>query len=336
MDLRQLRYFVVLADELHFRRAAERLNITQAPLSVAIQTLERELGGQLFHRTQRRVELTELGATFRDHATSILARVERSVAEVREIVTGQAGQLRLGFTSASSLLSFFPHIICAFRLKYPKVRVTLRDLSSAGQIQALQHREIDVGIIRSHNAPQPADIAVTRLLQDRLVAAMHADNPLNTMKSITIADLRDVPLIFYPRQSGVGIYPHFMKSCAKHGFIPNIVQEAYDSSTIIGLAAAGLGVAVVPPELQCIAVPNVSYRPLMDDDALTELLLVSRAGEPSALIAGFKHMVQMSLAVWQRDNPDAVPKSSMQPAEPPEPTNLIEPIGQRIDGPMCD
>src|ERR1700744_4451812 len=106
VDLRQLRYFVVLAEELHFRRAAERLNITQAPLSVAIQTLERELGGQLFHRTQRRVALTEVGATFREHALSILDKVDRSVSDVRDMVTGEAGQLRIGFTAAASLLSF--------------------------------------------------------------------------------------------------------------------------------------------------------------------------------------------------------------------------------------
>jgi DNA-binding transcriptional LysR family regulator len=307
MDLRQLRYFVVLAEELHFRRAAERLNITQAPLSVAIQTLEREFGGQLFHRTQRRVALTEIGAAFREHALAILERVERSMTDVRDMVSGEAGQLRIGFTAASSLLSFFPDIICSFRNRFPKVQVTLRDLSSAGQVSALQNREIDIGVIRSHNSQQPSDISFTKLIRDRLVVAMHAENPLNDLDALTIADLRDQHFIFYPRKSGVGIYEQLLELCAQRGFSPQIVQEARDPSTIIGLAATGLGVAVVPSELQCINVPNVRFKPLADPDAVTDVLLAVRAGEASALIASFRHMVQASLAAWKRDNPTSEP-----------------------------
>jgi len=305
MDLRQLRYFVVLAEELHFRRAAERLNITQAPLSVAIQTLEREVGGQLFNRTQRRVALTEIGAAFRDHALAVLDRLELGMSDIREIVAGNAGRLRIGFTAASSLLSFFPQIVCTFRQKYPKVEVSLRDLSSAGQVHALQNREIDVGIIRRHDSTPPSDIAFTRLLSDPLVVAMHSDNPLSRLRVLKIADLRDQPFIFYPQHSGIGIYEHVIKLCAHAGFSPRIVQEARDSSTIVGLAATGLGIAVVPSELQCINVPHVLFRPLADKGAITDLLLVSRAGEGSALIAGFRHMMQAALAAGARDAANA-------------------------------
>ena len=302
MDLRQLRYFVVLAEELHFRRAAERLNITQAPLSVAIQTLERELGAQLFHRTQRRVALTEIGEAFRDHALAVIERLEGGLSDIREIVSGNAGKLRIGFTAASSLLSFFPQIVCRFRQKYPKVEVSLRDLSSAGQIQALQNREIDIGIMRRHDAALPSDIAFTRLLSDPLVVAMHRDNPLSLLAELKIADLRDQPFIFYPAHSGIGIYEHVLQLCAAEGFTPDVVQEARDPSTIVGLAATGLGIAVVPSELQCIDVPHVLFRPLADKGALTDLLLVNRAGEGSALIASFRHMVQASLAADARDS----------------------------------
>jgi DNA-binding transcriptional LysR family regulator len=304
MNLRQLRYFVVLAEELHFRRAAERLAITQAPLSVAIQTLEREIGAQLFHRTQRRVELTEIGMTFRSHAAAILERVDLSLSDVRDIVAGEAGQLRIGFTSASSMLSFFPNMICAFRLKYPKVQVTLRDLTSARQIAALQAREIDVGIMRSKGEHQPADIAFTRLIRDRLVVAMHVDNPLGKIANLKIADLRNEPFLFYPARSGIGIYELLRELCAKRGFSPNIVQEVLDSSAIVCLAATGLGIAVVPSELQCINVPNVLFKPLIDGDAVTDVWLANRAGEPSALIASFRHMVQASLKDWKLENPE--------------------------------
>ena len=296
MDLRQLRYFTVLADELHFRRAAERLNITQAPLSIAIQHLERELGAQLFLRTQRRVALTEIGAAFRTHALAVLDRLEHGRADVQEMVSGQAGLLRIGFTAASALLPFFPRIVSTFRTRHPKVRVSLHDLSSASQLRALEERQIDVGIVRSIDAPHPPGITLTKLLEDQLVAAMHGDHALAVHTTLTIADLKDEPLIFYPPQTGVGIYEPFIRSCAANGFVPRVVQEARDPSTLIGLAATGLGVAVVPSELRCIDVPNIVFRPLSGSEAVTGVYLAARAGEASALIAGFRHMAQVAVA----------------------------------------
>lgn len=296
MDFRQLRYFTVLAEELHFRRSAELLNITQAPLSVAIQNLERELGGQLFLRTQRRVALTELGVAFREHALAVLDRLEFGIADVRERASGQAGLLRIGFTAASALLPFFPVMISKFRTRFPRVRITLHDLPSANQVRALLDRQIDVGIIRSVDAPDPSNISLTKLLEDQLVVAMHRHHRLHDRASLTIADLRDEALIFYPPQSGVGIYERFISSCASHGFVPTIVQEATDPSTIVGLAATGLGVAVVPSELQCINVPDIIFRPLNGPEAITGVYLAARAGEASALIASFRRMAQAAIS----------------------------------------
>lgn len=300
MDLRQLRYFSVLAEELHFRRAAERLNITQAPLSVAIQGLERELGAQLLHRTQRRVALTEPGLAFREHALAILDRVDRSVADIGEMVSGQAGRLRIGFTAATSLLPFFTHMISDFRRAFPRVELTLRDLSSAGQVKALQAREIDVAFLRGGNAHPPADLTFTKLLRDPLVVAMHQDNPLSAAKVLSMADLRNEPFIFYPPKSGIGIYDQIIRACARHGFSPYVVQEAHDASTIIGLAATGLGVAIVPSELQCIGVASIVYRPLSDEEAMTELFYVARSGEASATAASIRRMAQAAILQWHK------------------------------------
>ena len=295
MDLRQLRYFVALADELHFRRAAERLNITQAPLSVAIQTLERELGGQLFLRTQRRVALTDVGAAFRTHAIAILDRVDQTLSDVHERVTGHAGRMRIGFTAAAALLPFFSQVVGAFRGRFPDVEVALRDMTSAGQIAALQDRTIDVGLMRSPALPHHSDIAFTPLLKDPLVVAMHEDNPLRRLSVLTIADLRDEPMIFYPPNSGIGIYDQLTRLCRDAGFVPDIVQEAREGATIVGLAASGLGIAIVPSELQCIVVPRLVFKPLADEGAMTHLLLASRAGEANASVAHFRHMIQASL-----------------------------------------
>jgi DNA-binding transcriptional LysR family regulator len=301
MDIRHLRYFTVLSEELHFRRAAERLNITQAPLSLAIQALERELGAQLFHRTQRRVSLTAIGTAFRSHAMSILAQLERAVDDVHEMVTGEAGHLRIGFTAASSLLFFFPKIIRTFRTRYPLVKMTLHEISSQGQMTALADREIDIGFIRTFAPPNRLDISFTHLVEDPLAVAMHAEHPLNTVEALTIAALKDVPLIFYPQKSGVGIYEQVMRLFSRQGLTPNIVQEAQESSTIISLAASGLGVAIVPSELECIKVPNISFRPLADEGAITRLLLACRAGEESALVANFRHLAQATIASARRE-----------------------------------
>lgn len=303
MNLRQLQYFIVLADELHFRRAAERLKITQAPLSIAIQMLERELGGALFHRTKRHVELTELGVTFQKDALDITERIDRSLSNIKDIVAGEAGQIRIGFTAAASLLSFFPNMVCAFRQKYPKVQLTLSDLTSAKQIEALLARKIDVGIIRGKSELQPPEVSFTRLIRDPLVVAMHADNHLRDVPNLKLADLRDEPFLFYPPNSGIGVYEVLQALCAKRGFSPNIVQEVFDSSAIVCLAATGLGIAVVPSELQLINVPDVIFKPLADEDAVTDVWMINRAGEQSSLIASFKHMTQTSLNAWKARNP---------------------------------
>lgn len=300
MDIRQLRYFSVLCEELHFRRAAERLNITQAPLSLAIQSLERDLGAQLFHRTQRRVSLTAVGDAFRIHANAILAQIERAVDDVQEMVSGEAGQLRIGFTAASALLFFFPQIVRKFRTRFPRVKLTLHELTSQEQIAALADRTIDIGLLRTHSFPSRSDISFTHLVEDPLVVAMHADHGLNHIEPLTIEALGDTPLIFYPKKSGVGIYDQVVQLFAQRGLTPNIVQEAQESSTIISLAASGLGVAIVPAELQCIKVPNISFKPLADDGAVTHLLLGCRAGEESALVANFRRLAQATVVAAAR------------------------------------
>ena len=298
MDLRQLRYFATLAEELHFRRAAERLNITQAPLSLAIQALERELDCRLFHRTRRRVELTEIGAALREDARAILDRVARSRETIRDLAGGISGHLRVGFTPASALLPFFPRLISAFRGSWPGVRVALHELSSARQIAALLAREIDVGIVR--RPVSAAGLSLLKLLDDSLVVAMRKGHRFDRRAALAVADLRDEPIVFYPREAGIGIYDQVMALCARRGFSPNIVQEAREASTLIGLAATGLGVAVVPSGLRHIRVPNVLFKPLADADAMSSIHLAWRAGEPNARVAGFRRLAETHIARARR------------------------------------
>lgn len=296
MNLKQLQYFSVLAEELHFRRAAEKLNITQSPLSIAIQNLEQELGCQLFIRTQRRVQLTEVGERLREHAGNILERVEFCEQDLRAVATGKAGQLRVGFTAASSLLSPFPALIHAFRVQYPDIDVTLKEASTLTQIDAIQNRDLDVGVIRRPRRQMTANISFRKLATDRLVVAMHRGHALLERTEIRIADLDGERFIFFPRQMGVGIYDQFLELCGKRGFMPNIVQEAQAATTIIGLVAAGLGIAIVPSGLRYIQIPNVVFKELADSDAETDLLLAFRAGEENPRLAHLIHLAQKAFA----------------------------------------
>lgn len=290
MNIRHLEFFVILAQELHFRRSAERLGITQAPLSLAIQSLEAELGARLFHRTRRTVALTEAGLALVDDARAILARIQHAKESVWETVSGEVGRLRVGFTNASSLSPLFPRLIHAYRTQRPKVNITLLELSSSLQIDAIEQRELDIGLLRLPDSTPPADLVFTPLLTEPLLVAMHTGHRLAKAPSIRLADLRDEPFIAYPRQTGVAVSQQTLALCAKRGFEPRVVQEAQQASTLIGLTATGLGISLVPATLQTIAVPGVVFRTLDETDTTTTLYIAYRYGDANARALQFAEL----------------------------------------------
>ncbi|MGH8779205.1 LysR family transcriptional regulator [Paraburkholderia sp.] len=292
MNLRHLAYFAVVAEELHFRRSAERLGITQAPLSLAIQALETELGARLFHRTRRTVALTEAGHALFDDARGILSRVEMAKENVWQTVSGQVGRLRVGFTNSSSLSPFFPRLIHAYRTQRPGVQITLRELSSLQQIESLDTRELDVGLLRlPPEAPASVhELVLTPLFEEALLLAVHAGHRLAKKRAVCIADLRGEPFIAYPRQAGVALFTQMLALCEKRGFTPEVVQEAQQASTLIGLTATGLGVALVPASLRAIAVPGVVFRELSDDDTTTTLYIAHRRGDANSRAQQFAEL----------------------------------------------
>ncbi|KXU85387.1 hypothetical protein CI15_19620 [Paraburkholderia monticola] len=294
MNLRYLEYFAVLAEELHFRRTAERLGITQAPLSLGIQALEAELGARLFHRTRREVSLTEAGLALLDDARAILARVEHAKESVWETVSGEVGRLRVGFTNASSLSPTFPKLIHAYRTQRPNVKITLIELSSARQLEALEQRELDVGLLRAPEAPPPSNIAIAPLYTEPLLLAVQSHNRFAKARKVRLADLRNESFIAYPQKAGVVIHEQMLSLCAKRGFEPNVVQEAQQASTLIGLIATGLGVALVPATLRAIAIPGVVFRALDDEDTTTTLSVAYRYGEANARVTLF---VELALSL---------------------------------------
>jgi DNA-binding transcriptional LysR family regulator len=287
MNIRHLEYFVVLSDELHFRCAAERLGITQAPLSLAIQSLENELGARLFYRTKRMTALTEAGMALLDDARAILSRMEHAKEAVWQTVSGEVGRLRVGFTNASSLLPFFPHLIRKYRALRPKVSMVLRELPSSLQIEALEQRELDVSLLRlPPNAPI-SNAVCTPLVEEPLLLAVHAGHPLATAASVSVADLYGESFIAYAQRAGIAVSEQILELCAKRGFVPNVVQEVQQASTMVGLASTGLGVAIVPSALATIAVPGVVFRRFSDLDATTTVYIAHHFGDANSRVGQF-------------------------------------------------
>ncbi|NUB15305.1 LysR family transcriptional regulator [Azospirillum brasilense] len=293
MDLRHLRHFVAVAEELHFSRAAARLGIGQPPLSQSIQALEAELGARLFERTKRRVELTEPGQLLLGEAREILARAERAAVLTRRAAKGEVGELRVGFTAAAPFLPMVPRIIDAYRRAHPDVHLTLVELPSKQQLTALADRRLDVGFIREPRfVPEPDSFRFHAVVREPLLAVMRADHPLAGRDVVPLAALRDEPFVFYPADFGTSTHEQVFALCAAAGFRPNVTQDAREAFTIIGLIAAGLGVSILPGQLRQVALEGVVYRPLDTPDAVTTLQLAQRSNESSPLVKKFTGLVE--------------------------------------------
>lgn len=287
MELRHLRYFIAVAEELHFTRAAERLHIGQPPLSHAIQALEADVGAQLFERTKRWVRLTEAGKLFLQDARRILALSEQASETARRAHRGEAGELRIGFTFSTPLTPLFAHVINRYRLQFPAVSLTLHEMATLPQLDALGQRSLDLGFIRPPDTPIPPAINVTALREDPLVAVLPAASPLSRKKTVSIKELEDMPFVMYPQNVGTGIHPQIFRLCRDAGFVPRIGQLAGEASTIVGLVAAGCGVSVLPSSFDRMRMDGVCYRPLADKGATTTLLLARRKGEEAPLVEAF-------------------------------------------------
>jgi DNA-binding transcriptional LysR family regulator len=284
MELRQLRYFVAVAEELHFRRAAARLHISQPPLSQQIAALEAELGVTLLARTRRRVTLTPAGDAFLREARTLLAGVEAAAQTARAIGSGQEGVLRVSFVG-SALLSIVPGIVQRFRAARPRVQIQLRERSTAAQLEAIAGGAADIGLLRPPVAPDPALAAETVLREDTVVA-LPADHPLAALARVPLRRLAAEPLVLFPREQAPGYHDLLTRRLAATGTIPQIVQYAPETITIIGLVAAGIGLSPVAASVANLALPGVVYRPLQGAPA-TELLAVHAREHESPLVGAF-------------------------------------------------
>ena len=293
MELRHLRYFIAVAEELHFGRAALQLGISQPPLSQQIQALEDELGVRLFERTNRRVALSEAGRLFLPEARQVLAQLERAVAIARRAQRGELGELKVGFTSSAPFTSTIPRAIQAFRVACPDVHLDLCELSSRGVAEAVAEGRLQVGMLRPLEA-LPAGLTALELFAEPLVAVLPAGHPLAAASAagVSLAALADEPFVFFPRSYGTGLYDQLLGLARAAGFSPRIVQEASEAMTLIGLVATGLGVTVLPASFSRMRIDGVVCRTLDDPGASTAVWLVRQCDETSPLVRRFAELLE--------------------------------------------
>ncbi len=264
MDLRQLRYFVTVAEELHFGRAAQRLGMTQPPLSQAIQALEQELGVRLFERSRRAVALTPAGLQWLPHVRALLGEAALLPELARQLATGEVGALTLAFVSTADY-GILPDLLRRYRQDNPSVTVALREATSDVQIEALLAEEIDAGIVIPPDAGLPATLGYLPLRREPLMVALPESwAPAGQERTgpVDLATVADLPLIIFPRRNAPTLHDAITGSYAARGLVPRLGQEAIQMQTIVSLVSAGLGVALVPESLRNLRRAGVSYRPL--------------------------------------------------------------------------
>lgn len=284
MELRHLRYFVAVAEELHFHRAAERLHISQPPLSQQVRALEAELGVQLLERNRRSVSLTAAGAVFLREAREILASVDAATEAARSVARGEAGRLALGFVG-SAMHGALPGVLRAHRRAYPKVQLVLTELPTAGQLEALMAGRIDAGVIRP--PVREAGLAFETIATEPFVVALPEDHPLASRDEVALAELVEEPFVLLARREAPGLHESLGRAMADAGGVPAVVQEAREMQTVVGLVAAGLGVSLVPASVGDDAHRGVAYRPVAGVAPTVELALAWRPEDRSPVLAAF-------------------------------------------------
>ncbi|MCI4591873.1 LysR substrate-binding domain-containing protein [Sphingobium sp. BYY-5] len=277
MDLRHLRYFLCVAEEMHFGRAALRLGISQPPLSQQIRALEEELGVQLFERTSRRVALTEVGRLFVPEAKATLVQAERAAQTARLAQMGQIGHLSLGFTASGPFVPRVAGALHTFRQSFPNVELTLLELGRDEQIDAVERRQLDVAIVRGFDQPYlPDGLISVPLIEEEMFLAIRQDHRLAQQSgNPSIEDLKGEPMVLYSAIIGAGFNEHFFALCETAGFRPIIAQEAGSLATLLGLVAAGFGATILAQSLTRLHIDNLAYRSLATP-VISRLWLVHR------------------------------------------------------------
>ena len=293
VDVRRLRYFIAVAEEMHFGRAARRLNIAQPALSRQIAQLEAALGADLFDRARSQIKITAAAEALLPHAKDILRRIDQAASIARRAAEGGTGVLNIGFVG-SATYSVLPDILKAYRAAYPSVEVMLHAMNTSELRQALVERRIDAAFAR----PSIADAEITNepVLIEPLIVALPDDDPLAGEASIALDALGARPFILYPRHPRPSFADRIIEICKASGFTPVVAQETMELQTALGLVAVGVGVSLVPASVERSHRHGVAYRPIAGAAPTTDLSLSHRGDNASPLLTNFRAMVLSTVA----------------------------------------
>jgi DNA-binding transcriptional LysR family regulator len=297
-DFRQLRYFIAVAEELSFTRAAQRLHLSQPPLSQQIQALEQSLGVRLLERDRRNVALTPPGRVFLDQARRILAMADEARSQVAEAAAGYSGHLKLAYTVSVSFHPALPQTLLRLGQNAPNVRVLLSEMYTEPQFSAIRGGQLDVGFVRDlpiHEDDARA-LRVDVIDREPLLLALPEGHRLAGRTSVELGEVAGEPFVVQPRELAATLYDRLVRLAAKSGFHPVIRQHAQQINGLLALVAAGIGLAQVPASMQAVKLPGVNYVPLADPDAYLLLAVASRADKPSPVVLQFLDTVAQAKA----------------------------------------
>ncbi|KAG8148723.1 LysR substrate-binding domain-containing protein [Burkholderia catarinensis] len=276
MDLRCLRSFVMLADTLHFGRAAERLHLAQPALTQHIQRLEKELGVRLLERGPRNVSLTHVGSQFLVEARGVLAQVERAALVAIRAQRGEVGRIEVSYASSMAYSGILPALLNEFERIAPDVTVGLTEADQESQLVLLEEGRADVALVRLPVDNLPASLSTLTLRKERVVVCLREGHRLAEHR-VTMADLANEPFLATHLREGQGFYDTALQLCRAAGFEPRIVSRSHQFATIVGLVAAGRGVALVPEPVSKLTLPGVVYVPLEKTSLTSDVAVASRA-----------------------------------------------------------
>ncbi|NKG32365.1 LysR family transcriptional regulator [Erwinia rhapontici] len=284
IELRHLRYFIAVAEELHFGRAALRLNISQPPLSQQIQILEHEIGARLFARTNRSVQLTAAGQQFLQDARLVLQQVDQAADKAARLHRGDEGEIRIGFTSSAPFITVVSDALFTFRQRFPAVHIQMQEINTRQQLAPLGDGRLDLGVMRNTLLPETLDHQL--LLREPMYALVHRAHRLAGRPQIALSDLAQEPFVFFDPQVGTALYGEILGLLGRYDIQPNIAQEVGEAMTIIGLVSTGLGVSILPASFRRVSLSDVVWIPLVEQDARSEVWLVwSKQREIPAVVA---------------------------------------------------
>jgi DNA-binding transcriptional LysR family regulator len=291
MEFRHLRYFLMLAEELHFGRAAQRLAISQPPLSLNIQQLEASVGAPLFTRNSRGVQLTAAGQSFVPAARALLAQASAAAREARDVAEGQSGQLQIGF-AGTMLYCGLPQILSRFQLSHPRLRLVLRELSSTEQLSELLRDRLDVGFVHTPRVPPGFDQIL--VASQPLVACLPESHPLARATSLRLQDLQGQSLVVVSRTVSPDYHERILQCCEHAGWMPQVVHELRHWLSVVSLVSQGQGAALVPQALQQSAMAGAVFVPLQDVDVRYDTRCLWRSDRDQTALQDFVQAVRLA------------------------------------------